>query len=97
VKPTISAIGTCIRIRVYVQPRASTTELAGLHGDALKIRLAAPPVDGAANDALIAFLAKQLGVPRSRVALVAGATSRAKIVVVEGISPGAAARRLELG
>ena len=68
-----------------VQPRASRTELAGRYGDALKIRLAASPVDGAANEALVRFLAERLNVPRSSVALMAGAGARAKVLAVTGI------------
>jgi uncharacterized protein (TIGR00251 family) len=86
-----------IRLAVYVQPRASRTELDGLHGDALKIRLAAPPVDGAANEALVRFLADRLDLPRSAVRLTAGAGSRRKTVEVAGISAMEAARRLGLG
>lgn len=79
-----------------VQPRASRTELAGLHGDALKIRIAAPPVDGAANEALVRFLAERLEVPRSAVSLEAGAAGRSKVVAVAGLAIEAAARRLGL-
>jgi uncharacterized protein (TIGR00251 family) len=79
-----------------VQPRASRTELAGQHGDALKVRVAAPPVDGAANDALVRFLADVLGVARSAVSIEAGGTGRAKIVRVAGVGPADAARRLGL-
>ncbi len=75
-----------VRLRIRVQPRASRTELAGLHGDALKIRLSAPPVDGAANDALIRFLADALGVPRAAVEVAAGHASRSKTVRVTGVS-----------
>lgn len=74
-----------VRLQIRVQPRASRTELAGLHGDALKVRLAAAPVDGAANDALIRFLAEHLGVPRSAVSLLSGSHSRAKVVEVTGV------------
>jgi uncharacterized protein (TIGR00251 family) len=81
---------------VRVQPRASRTELAGRHGDALKIRLAAPPVDGAANEALVRFLADRLDVSRSAVRLEAGATGRTKVLAVAGIGVAAAMRRLEL-
>lgn len=56
----------------------------GLHGAALKVRLQAPPVEGAANDALVALLAERLGVPRRAVRVVAGAASRAKTVEIEG-------------
>ena len=71
---------------LHVQPGAKRTEIAGLHGEALKIRLAAPPVDGKANACLIAFLAKQLEVPRSQVELVSGDTSRQKRLRVSGAS-----------
>jgi uncharacterized protein (TIGR00251 family) len=80
-----------------VQPRASRTELAGPHGGALRVRLTAPPVDGAANEPLVRLLAERLGVPRSAVRLDAGATGRSKVVTVEGIGVEAAARRLGLG
>jgi uncharacterized protein (TIGR00251 family) len=73
-------------LSVHVQPRASRTEVTGWHGDAVKIRLAAPPVDGAANAALIAFLAERLGVPRAAVTVVAGATARRKRVAITGRS-----------
>ena len=72
-------------VSLHIQPGAKKTEIAGLHGDALKIRLAAPPVDGKANAALVAFLAKACGVPRSAVALVSGETSRSKRVRLQGI------------
>ncbi len=81
-----------VRVSVHVQPRAARTELAGVHGTALKIRLAAPPVDGAANDALAAFLAERFGVPRRAVRIVAGHASRAKIVELDGV-PADAVRR----
>lgn len=86
-----------IRLAIHVQPRASRTAVDGLHGDALKIRLAAPPVDGAANDALLRFLADTLDRPRSAVRLAAGAGSRRKTVEVTGIGAAEAARRLGLG
>jgi uncharacterized protein (TIGR00251 family) len=74
-----------LRFSVRVQPRASRSEIVGLHGDALKVRLAAPPVDGAANAALVELLADGLGVPRSCVRIVTGATSRGKVVEVDGV------------
>lgn len=70
-----------------VQPRASRTELAGLHGGVLKVRVAAPPVDDAANRALIEFLAECLGVARRAVRIVGGETSRTKVIEVDGITP----------
>lgn len=75
-----------IRFAVQVQPRASRSEIVGLLGRALKVRLQAPPVDGAANEALVAFLAESLGVKARDVRLVAGATSRAKVVEVLGVT-----------
>lgn len=83
-----------VRLTLHVQPRASRTEVAGRHGDALKVRLAAPPVDGAANDALLRFLADTLGVPRSGVTLVGGTSSRRKVVLVAGVTVEKAEERL---
>jgi len=71
-------------LTLHIQPGARKTGLAGLHGEALKIRLAAPPVDGKANQALIAFLAERLAVPRAQVSLLSGASSRSKRIQVEG-------------
>ncbi|MGH7585148.1 MAG: DUF167 domain-containing protein [Gemmatimonadales bacterium] len=85
-----------MRIAVVAQPRASRSEVVGPHGGALRIRIAAPPVGGAANEALIAFLASRLGVPRSAVTLRRGATGRRKLVEVEGIGPAEAAKALGL-
>ena len=69
---------------LHVQPGAKATEAAGRHGDRVKIRLAAPPVDGAANDELVRFVADAFGVPKRNVEIVSGATSRQKRVRVEG-------------
>lgn len=82
-----------VTLTLHIQPGAKKTEFAGLYGEALKIRLAAPPVDGKANAALIAFLAKACGVPKASVALVSGDTSRSKRVRVSGVDP---VRLLEL-
>lgn len=71
--------GGC-RLRLRVQPKASRSGWAGTHGDALKIRIAAPPVDGKANRVLVAFLAKALGLPRTGIEIVSGLTGRNKIV-----------------
>jgi uncharacterized protein (TIGR00251 family) len=84
--------GTYVEVRVI--PRASKTTLAGARDGALLLRLAAPPVDGRANDALIAFLATALDLPRRQVSLVHGASSRQKRVLVEGLLPGEVTRRL---
>ena len=73
-----------ITLTLHIQPGAKKTEFAGLHGDALKIRLAAPPVDGKANEALIKFMAERLGLARSDVTLKSGQTSRRKVLEVAG-------------
>jgi uncharacterized protein (TIGR00251 family) len=70
-------------LTLYVQPGARRTEVAGVHGDALKIRLAAPPVDGKANAVLIEFVAARLTLPKSAIRLVGGQTSRRKILEIE--------------
>jgi uncharacterized protein len=70
-------------LQIHVQPGASRTEVAGLHGDCLKIRLAARAADGEANACLIDFLAETLGVARRAVSIAAGATSRRKRVAVQ--------------
>jgi hypothetical protein len=70
-------------LTLHVQPGAARTQVVGVHGDALKIKLAAPPVDGKANDALLHFLAETFGVPLRRVTLVRGQTARAKVVRIE--------------
>lgn len=73
------------RLTVHVVPRARTTAIAGRHGDAVKVRLVSPPLDGAANDELVRFLAERLDVSRSAVTIVAGHASRRKIVAIEGM------------
>ena len=75
-----------MRFSVRVQPRSSRTGVEGLHGDALKVRVNAPPVDGAANEAVVEALAEALGVPRRAVRIVAGESSRTKVVEVDGVS-----------
>ena len=75
-----------VRLTVRLQPRASANEIVGLHGDALKIRLTAPPVEGAANDLLVKFLAETLEIPARAITIVAGASSRTKVVELRGIT-----------
>jgi hypothetical protein len=75
-----------ITFTVRVQPRASRSEIVGELDGALKIRLAAPPVDGAANEELVRFLSRLFGSPRQNVAIVSGATSKNKIVRVAGLT-----------
>ena len=71
-----------LTVKVFVQPRSSKNEIAGFYGDALKIKLAAPPVDGAANKMCIQYLAKYLKVPKSSLNILSGQTSRTKHVLI---------------
>jgi uncharacterized protein (TIGR00251 family) len=73
-----------VSLSIHAQPGAKRTEVAGLHGDALKIRIAAPALEDRANDALIEFIAIELGVPKRYVTLVSGAKSREKRLEVRG-------------
>lgn len=75
-----------VRFSVRVQPRASRSEVVGIYGDALRVRLSSPPVDGAANDELVKFLAHVFAVARRDVRILAGESSRSKIVEIEGIT-----------
>jgi uncharacterized protein len=78
------ADGCTVAVRVH--PGAKKNGVTGTHAGAVKIALTAPPVDGKANDALIAFLAEALRLPRARIALVAGATGRTKMIRITGKS-----------
>ena len=80
-----------ITLTLHIQPGAKKTAVAGRHGDALKIRLAAPPVDGKANAALLEFIADALGLPKAAVNLKSGHTSRRKVVEVDGATEDAMA------
>ena len=84
------------RLSLRVQPRASRNEIAGVAAGAVRVRLTAPPVDGAANEALLRFLADRLDVSRSALTLVSGHTARTKVVEVTGVSAEEVARRLGL-
>jgi len=75
-----------IQFKIKVQPRASKNEIIGLQGEALKIRLMAPPVDGEANEACIRFLADFFRVPRKRIKIISGLTSPHKLIEIEGIT-----------
>jgi uncharacterized protein (TIGR00251 family) len=79
---------------VHAVPRAKVTEVIGQHGDAVRIRLAAPPVDGAANGELVRFIARRLGVTRAAVTIARGHTGRRKTVMVEGVTTAVALRSL---
>jgi uncharacterized protein (TIGR00251 family) len=78
--------GDQLLLDVHVVPRASRSAIAGIHDGKLKVTLDAPPVDGEANAALIAFLAKRLQVPKRDVTLVRGATNRQKTVALRGVA-----------
>ena len=86
-----------VTVAVRVQPRASKTELGPSLGAELKVRIAAPPVDDAANDELLRFLARLLGCPRGQVRLARGRTSRSKVVGIAGMPLAAIRARLEPG
>lgn len=76
--------GDVLTLTLHIQPGAKRTEVAGLHGEALKIRLAAPPIEGRANDALLKFIAESFDVPLRQVELKQGGQSRHKVVAVTG-------------
>ena len=97
------ALSPCLRdhpdgcvLALHVVPNARRDGPDGLHGDALKLRLRAPPVDGKANEALVRLLARLCALPRSRVILIAGETAREKRVLLAGLAAADAARLLEL-
>ena len=85
---------TRARIAVKVQPRAKVTRVAGRLENAYRLQVAAPPVDGKANEACIAFFAEVAGVAKSRVRIVSGLTSRMKVVEIDGIGQDELERKL---
>ncbi len=80
-----------VTLHIHAQPGAKRTEVVGLHGDCLKVRLASPPVDGNANACLVEFLARRLRVKRSQITITRGLSSRRKavFVAVAGLQPAA--------
>ena len=82
--------GDCV-LEVFVQPRAAKQAVVGIHGTALKVRVTAPPVDNRANRAVEALIAGLLGVPKGRVTVVAGHSSRHKRLEIEGVAASVAA------
>jgi uncharacterized protein (TIGR00251 family) len=82
----ITATSDWVTFTVHVQPRASRNELCGVQSNELKIRLTSPPVEDAANKLCIEFLAKQLGVAKSSVAIIAGLKSRHKTIRATGVT-----------
>ena len=94
--PCLKVQNDTVLLHAKVQPRASRNEIGEVLGSELKIKIAAPPVDSAANDALVKLLAEILGVPRSAVQLVRGATSRHKVVAIRGLSAEVVQQKLGL-
>ncbi|HWC68057.1 MAG TPA: DUF167 domain-containing protein [Acidimicrobiales bacterium] len=90
--PELNATDGGVVLAVHVQPGAGRTEVVGRHGDALKLRVAAPPTDNRANDAVLELVAKEFNLKRADVAVTSGATSRAKKLRLSGLSVDAAAR-----
>jgi uncharacterized protein len=90
----VTAVDGGVSVAVHVQPRAGQTQITGRHGDALRIRVAAPPVDGRATEAARAALAAALGVAPSSVTLVAGERSRLKRFRVDGLAESEARTRV---
>jgi uncharacterized protein (TIGR00251 family) len=84
-----------VRLEVYIQPRASRTALAGMHDGVIKIRIAAPAVENAANRALIDFIAQQLGIAKRRVRIISGGASRRKVLEIDGVPADFIAAALE--
>jgi uncharacterized protein (TIGR00251 family) len=77
-------VGDVVMLTLHVQPGAKRSEISGLHGDALKIRLAAPPIDGRANEALIKYISGLFEVPQRQVELKQGGQSRHKVMAITG-------------
>ena len=92
---SITAVPGGVRIEIHVQPGASRSEVAGLHGARIKVRIKSPPIEGRANAAVIAWMAEQLGVPRRAVHLIRGDKSREKMIEVEGVTVEQAREKLE--
>jgi uncharacterized protein (TIGR00251 family) len=83
----IRETGRGLEIRLHVQPRARRCEIAGVFNGALKVKITAPPVDDAANRAIIGFLSGLLSLPKSGLRILAGSRSRDKVLEIRGISP----------
>jgi len=92
--PFLRAQSDGVLLSVKLQPRASANEIGQALGNELRIKVTAPPVDAAANEALLKLLAQQLHCPRNRVDIVRGRTSRHKVVKLHGIAPEEAAAKL---
>ncbi len=86
--PGLKETGGAVSFSVRLIPRANRTEIVGVEGDAIKIRLSAPPVEGKANEALVRFLADTLDVPRGNVEIVTGHAARRKVIRIRGVTAG---------
>jgi uncharacterized protein len=86
---------TVFRLQIHLQPRAARDRIVGWHAEALKVQVHAPPVDGAANAALVKLLARTLDVPRRAVRILQGSASRTKVVEVDLDNPAEARRRID--
>ena len=95
-RPKDNRTTDAVTLSVRIQPRASKNELVRREDGGLKIRLTAPPVDGAANEALIRFLADTFSVARSQIEIISGHTSKNKIVSIEGVGKEDAERVLKM-
>lgn len=92
----LSEKGGSVFINIHLQPRASKNEIAGIHGESLKVRLTSPPVEGAANSHVIEFFSKKLGTTKSKIAIVSGEKSRHKTLKVEGLTAAEATAMIDL-
>lgn len=92
--PFLEAVPEGTRLRVKVQPRASSSEIGEPLGDTLRIRVTAPPVDHAANEAVLELVADRLGIRRGDVRLIRGQMSRQKVLLVTGLAPAEVHARL---
>jgi hypothetical protein len=91
---TLQQRGADVLLPVVVQPRASRNTVGGLHGNALKLLLTAPPVDGAANVACLHFIAELLGISRARLSIIKGTKARQKLICITGMSADALRQQL---
>ena len=82
----VTAVTGGVQFAVRLQPRASSSGVVGTHGDALKVRVTAPPVDGAANEMLVKVLSATFGVPTNAITILSGAASRTKLIRLDGVT-----------
>ena len=94
--PRIRETSDGLEIRLHVQPRARHPEISGFYNGALKIKVTAPPVDDAANRAVIEFLAARLGIPKSKISILSGAKSKDKLLLIKNISADELYQKLDI-